>query len=43
VALYNITSQTQIVFTILRSRGCDAKGLDLLGALDSAVIYRLRG
>lgn len=42
IAIYNITSQNQIIFTILRSRGCTSSQMNVLNALDSTVYYRIR-
>jgi hypothetical protein len=42
IAIYNITSRSQIIFTILRSRGCSKEQMSILTALDSTVFYRIR-
>lgn len=41
IAVYNITSRSQIIFTILRSLGCSRDQIAVLSALDSAIFYRV--
>lgn len=42
IAFYNITSQNQIIFTIIKSKGCSSNEMSVLNALDTAVYYRIR-
>ena len=42
IAIYNITGTNEIVFTILRSRGCSSSEFDVLIALDSVIYFRIR-
>lgn len=42
LAIYNITSSNGIIFTILKSKGCSTAEVDVLRALDSSVVYRIR-
>ena len=42
LALYKISSQNEMVFTILRSRGCSEEEFRVLRALDSVIFFRIR-
>jgi hypothetical protein len=40
IAIYNVTSRSQIIFTIIRSLGCTREQIAVLSALDSTIFYR---
>lgn len=41
IAIYNVTSRSQIIFTIIRSLGCTKDQIAVLSALDSTIFYRV--
>jgi hypothetical protein len=41
MAVYNVTSRSQIIFTIVRSLGCTRDQIAVLSALDSTIFYRV--
>lgn len=41
MAVYNVTSRSQIIFTIIRSLGCTRDQIAVLSALDSTIFYRV--
>ena len=42
LAIYNVSSRSQLVFNILRSKGCSREQMSVLIALDSSTFFRIR-
>lgn len=42
LAIYNVSSRSQLVFNILKSKGCSKEQMSVLIALDSSTFFRIR-